>query len=261
MKPPQQVNSSALQSWFALGVIAAMRAVFRIMEAVGPEKRRPKLRELREKLEAIERDKRRMIERINDDPAAGSELIDELISRHGDPETQQRFTQARAKAQQLRHESDELKAIHQEAGENTAMAIEGYEQYLQTHPDSQLAYMYLGGAFERLHDWEASLKAYHEASRLAGNEWASGFAVCLQIGMVLHHKGDLEAAANQYRQIVATAPRNQQSVVSIAYLYLGNALNDLGNRNDARSAWKKAASRGRVKIVGENAREMLKANP
>jgi tetratricopeptide (TPR) repeat protein len=129
----------------------------------------------------------------------------------------------------MREESDALKAIHTGAGENPAEAIEGYRKYIEAHPNSHLAYSYLGGTLQKAKDWDGSLAAYREAERIAGEEKVVGSTARLQIGKVLQDKGDIEATIAQYRKIIeAVSPENGVSVSS-AYFYLGNALNEQAN--------------------------------
>ena len=250
----------AIQGVFAQALIAFFRTVFRIMELFGPEKRRKKLRELREKMEAIDRDKKDMFDKIARNPRESVDVFDDFISRHGDLQTQQLHAGTRVRIQAMRQEFDALRAIHAQAGENAGAAVGGFRQYVKDHPASQLAYSYLGAALLVAKDWDASLDAYREAERLAGNDQTSSSMARLNIGTVLHRKGDLEAAVAQYQRIVST-PTESDIAIALAYYYLGIVLNEQGQRSAARAAWKRAARRDRTKVLAKKAREMLKAFP
>ena len=253
--------ADALQLRFAQALIATFSRLFRLMEHFGPEKRRRKLREFRARMQVLEQEKRTMLQQIDQNPRDGFGVVDDFINRHADFDTQQQFAEHRLKIRIMQEEGDALQAIRTRSGENTADAIAGYRQYIEAHPNSQLAHSYLGGILQKAQDWDGSLAVYREAERLAGDNRVFGSMARLEIGRVLQGKGDLEAAVAQYRSLIAAAATESEIAVNAAYLCLGNALLALGKRSEARAAWKQAAKRDSTKILAEKAREMLKANP
>ena len=258
--------------WLIQVFIRCFRIWFRFLERYGPKKRRSKLREFRTKMDSIEKDKREVLDKI--DNAQGwskFDAVDEFTSRHISLKDRTRHDQMRLEIQQIREESEALTAIRTQCGEDIAQAIEGYKQYIELHPDSSSADVYLGSALKKAKDWDTSLEAYRESERLSAdkNVFASEFGtnktsapiVKLLIGSVMEEKGDLTAAIAQYRSIVDGAVDYHAVIVCYAWVHLGNALNEQGNRPEARAAWKQAAKCDEISAVAAHAKELLKANP
>ena len=248
--------------WLAQAIIVVFRFFFRILEVVGPENRRARLREFREKLDQIKRECDVAVAKINNGRNfEGIEAVYELADRYGSPEDRQKNQEELIRLRAMRLESESLKAIHQQAGEDKAAAVEGYRKYIEGHPDSSLAHSYLGGALKKLGDLYGSLGAYREALRLAEKPSVTEAMACLNIGQVLQAKGELEEAVSLYRRVIDDPSLDIGIARCFAYLYLGNALHAQGELDQARSAWKMAAKLDTTKVIAKPVREMLKANP
>jgi tetratricopeptide (TPR) repeat protein len=250
----------AIQLGFAQALVAFFRGGLRLLELFGPQKRRNGLRELREKMEAIDRDKREILVAIARDPHQGLAALDRLRDRYPGLLRRGDIAELRVKRDAVRDESEAMRKIRERAGENSHEAARGYTEYLASHPTSHLGYSCLGSALLKLEDWEASLDAYREAERLAADSPLLADLARLNIGKALHQKGDLDSAAAQFQGIITT-PAERDVTIGLAYYYLGNVLNAQGNRADARTAWKAAAKYDRTKTLAPKIKEMLRENP
>lgn len=250
-----------LPTWCAETIVTVFRAVFRVVECFAFGKSRDKLRELRKKLQAIDQDRRMMLQQIEHNPDGASELIDSFLARHADHHTRQMLSDDRAKIRKLRDEGAELRAIRDQEGANTAEAVASYRRYIEANPTSYLAYLYLGAALKVSGDLNGALAAYREAERHSEGTLASAATSRLNIGLVLEEMGELEAAADQFRRIIENEPSEYDASIAAAYYYLASILNKQGNRKEARAAWKQVVKRDKTKALAARARDMLKSHP
>jgi tetratricopeptide (TPR) repeat protein len=80
------------------------------------------------------------------------------------------------------------------------------------------------------------------------------------MGKVFQDKGDVQAAIREFKRIINDASPETESEVCLAFLSLGDALNEIGERGESRIAWKEAIRWDAYKIVAKKAKERLKAN-
>ena len=107
---------------------------------------------------------------------------------------------------------------------------------------------------------EGSIAAYQQAIQLAGEASGPANNARLLMGRGFQDKGDLEAAIRELRRIIADASSETEMEVCPAYLSLGDAFNEIGERGEARTAWKEAMKWDAYKIVAKKTKEQLKAN-
>lgn len=248
-------------SWFGQGLIAFIRVVFRALELVGPKNRRPRLREFREKVEGINRERDAIVSQMRG--GATLSTIGSLDDRFGPflkPEDRAGLQETAANTRARRVEIETLRDITVQAGEDKALAVSGYRAYVQSHPASPLGFSWLSAALKKAGDLEGSAAALREAIQIAGGSSIPGTSARLHLGAVLEEMGDADAAIAEFRSIIAEASSSTEVFVSMAYLSLGNALNARGDRSDARAAWKRAIKWDRTKILAKQARKQLAAN-
>jgi len=256
----RDVSGSAML-WFGEAVIALCGLLLPVLELLAPVHKKPRVRLLREQFRAMNRERKALLREVERDPAQAVEVVDEFMARHGDAESRASFEEAQASIRAIRQEGEELQRIAREAGEDVRLAADGFREYISTHGDSHLAYSYLGGALQRLGEWEDCITAYRDAIRLAGAGTMSGVSSRVTLGQALCAKGDVEAAIAELRSVIEEAPPEGECLIPLAYLVLGNALNTQGRRGDAHAAWKQAIRKDRTGIVARQARQMRKANP
>ena len=244
--------------------IGMLRFGFRLWEPFAPPAKQQKLRALREEMAAIEQDKNHLLR--NMDGASGEEImdmVDAFQARYGgqpSPEMQAFREESRAKIRAVRKESADLKAIIDAQGNDTEDALRELRGYLSEHPTSDGAYTYLGIVHQKRCEWNESIAAFTQAERLADPETPIKVSQ-LRIADVLLEKGDFEAAIAQYQHLINLSPTNEPSLACLAYLRMGNALLALGQKKEARAAWKNAIRHDFANIVGKEARQKLKENP
>ncbi len=266
-------TTAAFQLLFATTLILCSRVLFRFMEMFGLKRHPRKLRAFREKMQAMEQAKNSLTEQIRTDPGWDNlDAMEDFVSHHTDSQSQPGINAILQKLRAMRQEHELLQAIRTEAGEDIEKAAEGYRKYIATHPHSHYAYAYLGLALKKATEWDASIKAfreaerlgfeyYREAERIMGTENVAGSRVQLEIGKVLHEKGDIDAAIVQYRQVISLTRPISEASVSKAFYFLGKSLNEQGKRREARAAWKQAAKLDSSKVIARKAKELLDANP
>ena len=161
----------------------------------------------------------------------------------------------------MRQESETLYGIRKDAGEDLAAAVHGYQEYIEAHPASSSAHSYLAGVLRQMGDLEGSLNRHYAALRLAKSGSIRCASIRFQVGEVLRQKGETELAAAEFRAIIEEATLETKTFVPIVYFTLGNTLNEAGDKQAARDAWKQAIHWDQTGSMGKKAREMLKANP
>ena len=248
--------------WFAQALVVFFRVLFRCLELLGPKEQRLRLRQLREKMDAINRDRDAVMSQMQSgDVFGGLEAIEESLGHHATPEDRAGLQETARQVRAIRQESETLRNVARRAGEDRELAVAGYRDYVREHPDSHAGFSYLGGALRRAGDLDGSLGAYQEAILLAGSDSIPGNSARLQLGMVLQEKGDIEAGIAEFQRIIDNATPTTEAYVCLAFLSMGSALNEMGRRSEARAAWKQAIKWDRTKIAAKQAREMLAANP
>jgi tetratricopeptide (TPR) repeat protein len=248
--------------WSAQLIITIFRAIFRILEHIGPRNRRERLRQLRGKLDAIAFDGNAAIKQIQiGNVFEGLIGLTERFSKYGSSEDQAGMQATSANLRAMRQEMETLKAIYAKAGENKSLAIAGFQEYIKAYPQSHSAYSYLGIARNQMDDVEGSIAAYQEAIRLAGENSLPAASSRLQLGEVLRQKVDKQAGIVEFRRVIDEATPTTESMVCLAYLHLGSALNEIGERQEARSAWYQAIKWDNSRFIAKKARELLQQNP
>lgn len=246
--------------WFAQALIAFLRVIFRGIEVVSPPLKRQRLRELREKMEAINHGKDQVLTQIQTGSVFdGIETMNLLLMKHASPEDREQYQTDMAESRAKKLESEALQAIRRQAGDATDLAVEGFRKYLDSYPDSALAFSYLGTALKQMGEFKGSEEAYRETIRLAGDNTIAGGNAHIAIGEVLQSKGDFSGAISEFKHVIDNASESSQIIVSIAFLHLGNTLHETGKRDEARAAWKEAIKWDTTGVIAKKVREQLKA--
>ena len=247
--------------WFARGIISFFRMFFRGLEFVSLPERRLRLRRLREKMDGLTKGGKGAIDLIQKGQFyAGVDVMSDTVARFGGSDDKESFEETRINIQEVREESIALQAIHCEAGEDKLLAVQNFRKYLEDRPDSHWGYAYLGGALRQTGDMEGSIAAYQQAIRLAGETSGPASNARLLMGKVFQDKGDVQAAIREFKRIIAGASPETEYEICLAFLSLGDAYNEIGERGEARTAWKEAIKWDAYKIVAKKAKEKLKAN-
>ncbi len=247
--------------WFARGTIFFFRVFFRGLEFVSLPKSRRRLRQLRENMDGITKGGKGAIDQIQKGQFyAGVDAMSDTVARFGGPDDKEGFEETRTNIEKVRQESSALQAIHREAGEDKLLAVQNFRKYLEQRPDSHWGYSYLAGALRQSGDMEGSIAAYQQAIQLAGEALGPANNARLLMGKVFQDKGDVQAAIWEFERIIADASPQTEGEVCLAFLSLGDALNEIGERAEARIAWKEAIKWDAYRIVAKKAKERLKAN-
>ena len=246
--------------WSVQAVIAVFRAVSRVFELIGPPKRRQRLRRLKERLDALEQDKRQILSQIKaGNVRGGLEAVDALRVRYAKPDEQEELQQQLAGPRKTWQESDALQAIALQAGKDKALAVEGYRKYVSENPDSASGFSYLGGFLKQIGDTGGSIAAHKEVLRLAGDNSLKGSMARLHIGEVYMSCGDIPSAIGEFQHIIDNAAPETRSTVCLVYLYLGDAYLASDDKPKAIEAWKQAIQWDSTQIMAKKAREKIKA--
>jgi len=247
--------------WFARGIIFFFRVFFRGLEFVSLPEQRQRLRQLREKMDGISKGGKVAIDQIQKGQFyAGVDAMSDAVARFGGPDDKEGFEETRTGILKVREESNALQAIHREAGEDKLLAVQNFRKYLEDRPDSHWGYAYLGGALRQAGDLEGSIAAYQQVIQLAEEGSKPADNARLLMGKVFQDKGDVQAAIREFKRIINDASPETESEVCLAFLSLGDALNEIGERGESRIAWKEAIRWDAYKIVAKKAKERLKAN-
>lgn len=242
--------------------IAICRVGFRCMEFIGPPKRRQKMRQFREKMRAIEEEKNTVLQKIKTGKSwEGSDAVPEMAARHSWPEDSAQVRGSQAYLRAIREESDALQSIGKDSDGDKSLAAQGFRDYIAAHPNSHMARSYLGGTLEQIGDLDGCIREYRESIRLAGNDSIPGAASRLRLGEVLRQKGETEAAINEFRSIIEEASIRTKMLVCMAFYQLGISLDQVGERKEARAAWKQAIQWDETKVIAKKAQELLQSNP
>ena len=99
--------------WLVQAIITTSRGVFRIQELFAEPRKREKLRKFREKMSALEADKKEVLHRLKNDPKFGALEAMNLLLEHnkGDDEIRAGFEESRDQLQAVRRVSQELQDI------------------------------------------------------------------------------------------------------------------------------------------------------
>jgi len=254
-------NSQAPSLWLVQAIIITFRIVFRVQEVFASPRRRERFRQFREKISAIETDKREVLHRLKNESGFGSlEATNLFLERHGDDaETRASLEESRDRLQAMRQVSDELQSIHRKAEGNWEKAASDYRAYLEQHPDTRLAYSYLGAALQRAGDLNGSIVAFQEALRLS-QDGPLAASTRIRIGDVLREKGDWEGAAAGFYSVINDNAKELGSFKGLAYYSLGVTLEEAGDRTGAKAAWKQAIKWNRTQKIAPKAREKIAAS-
>lgn len=162
----QKAEKSTMR--FARTVIVLFSVVMRCLELFGSPKRRQRRQQFREQLQALKSEETALLDKIkNSKGFEGIEAVYEFQKQHSRPEDDQELAVNYAGFRAMRQESETLCDIRQNAGKDLAAAVQGYREYITSHPESSSAYSYLAGVLQQTGDLEDSLRQYHEALRLA----------------------------------------------------------------------------------------------
>lgn len=243
-------------------VIVLFSAVMRCLELFGSPKRRQKRRQFRETIQELKAEEKTLLHTVkNAKGFDGLEAIYEMRARHSRFEDDKELADDYAGFQAARQESETLYGIRQDAGEDLAAVAQGYRDYIAAHPESSSAHSYLAGVIQQMGDLEGSLSQYREAQNLAKNGSIRCASARLQVGEVLRKKGETDLAVAEFQAIIAEATLETKALVPMVYFYLGNTLNEAGDKQGARDVWKQTVQWDKTGTAGKKAREMLKANP
>lgn len=251
---------------FARVAIVLSSAIVRCLELFGSPKRRQKRRQFREKIQGLKAEEKTL--RYTVDSAFknakgfdGIEAVYEFRARHSGVEDDKELADDYAGFRAMRQESETLYGIRKDAGKDLAAAAESYRDYITAHPESSSAHSYLAGVLQQSGDLEGSLSQYREAQNLAGGNSIGFVSARLQVGEVLRKRGETDLAVAEFQAIIDEATMQTKALVPMAYCYLGDTLNEAGDRQAARDAWKQVVQWDKSGRMGKKAQERLKANP
>lgn len=239
--------------------VSVFRAIARVAELGGSPKRQRRLRQFRERMNSLDRDKQQLFRQIQSgDVRGGLEELDAMLLRYARPEERTELEERQLKSKEMWQELDALKAIASQAGENKRLAVEGYQEYVKLHPDSSRGYSYLAGFLKKVGDPSGSLRAYQEALRLVDENSLEGTMVRLNIGKVHLDTGSIEAAIQEFQFIIDHVAPQTRTTVCMAYLTLGDAHVRDADKGKAKEAWKMAIQWDETKTFAKQAQERLK---
>jgi tetratricopeptide (TPR) repeat protein len=218
-------------------------------------------RTLQQKIREVETECRTALQRIEQgDSSELLAVLEEVALKFGGREQREAIQETRARITAMQEESDALQRIRQDAGADHDEAVHGYEEYLRRHPESSLAYLYLGGALEKAGDWEGCIAAYRQLVGLADST-SELLAARMQLGHALHRKGELSDAVTELRRAIECGTGDHETLLAPVYLYLGDALHDQGDLNGARAAWQEVTRTDTAGFAGEEAERRLQGLP
>ncbi len=251
-------SSGNISLWFAYTLVAALRSVFRVQEFFAVGKKRERLAEFREKMDIIARERDATLKKIEQGYGSSTvEMMEASTKRHGDSQTRSEMDAFYTEIRAIHDEGKTLQGIVRATGDDKALAIEGLREFLYAHPESVLAYSYLGGCLSQTGDLEGSLAAYRQSELLAGADPIHGPSARRHIGEVLLAKGETDAAIGEFRRLIEDASPKNEYMICYDYLYLGNSLEQKGDSANARVAWKQAVKWGKTNTVAKLAQEKL----
>ncbi len=243
-------------------VIAVSRVVCRCLEFIGPAKRRQKMRQFREKMRAIDEEKHTVLQNIKTGKSwEGIDAVQEMAARYSSPEGSAQVRGSQAWLRAIHEESDALQSIRKASDGDKVLAAQGFRDYIAAHPNSHRAHSYLGGTLEQIGDLDGGIREYRESIRLAGSDSIPGMSSRLRLGEALRAKGETKAAINEFKSIIAEATIKTEMLVCMAFYQLGITLNEVGERKEARAAWKQAIQWDETKVIAKKAQELLQTNP
>src|SRR5688572_3111632 len=120
-----------------------------------------------------------------------------------------------------KRETEFLKTIQRETGENFPAAVERYRAFLQEHPDSRLGRTFLAGTLRLLGKWDEALEVLSELQQLERAEPSpnpNDLTTRLSIGQVLYDKGEFDSAIAEFESLLAEPPKVARHLHGIIYL-------------------------------------------
>jgi tetratricopeptide (TPR) repeat protein len=232
-------------------LLVALPKIVPLMDSTGSP-RNQRIQDFREKMDV----KKALLRDIDAGKLTAGEVNDRLAGLM-DPESRAEHEASLAPVRAIGQECEELKRITIEAGDDKAMAAEGYREYLTAHPDSHLGYSFLAGALQATGNLDDNLTAYREAIRLAGSLSLPGLLARVRLGLALSAKGEKGMAIAEFRGVIDDTGPGHEVVISLAYLSLGDALLGIGSRREARTALKQAIKWDSTGALADKARTLL----
>jgi len=239
---------------FAQGLIKVLRVGFRVEEAFAPPKRQAKLREFREKMTAMERDKQEVLAATDSREQIGTDAMydamEKFTTKYGSPESVTIVQEGREQLQAMRSSMDaegerlkELKAKHEG---NPTGAVAAFRAYVEAHPDTELGHSSLVGALRESGKYDAAIQVCEQ--RIADAEQGSSdirerirvYTQKLAIGSLLIEKGDAIRAVAHIEAVIKNASGDDRILAASTYLMLGEAYCKGGNIVAAKKAWNDA---------------------
>jgi uncharacterized protein YdiU (UPF0061 family) len=119
--------------WQANALVATLRVFFRVKEFTAPPQKKARLRAFREQMQAVKRDERAALKRIDGcEPSEVMKVMDDLLERHGMTEEREEHAEFVRSIQRVEQEHQALQQLRQEAGDDKAAATEGTRLYRDT---------------------------------------------------------------------------------------------------------------------------------
>lgn len=255
--------------FFAQELIGLLRGLFRVRETFAPPEKQAKLRQFREQMEGIEREKNELLRELDTTIGSGkSDRMEDLLDRmhefgqkQGSPRDDSEWQVQRAKMRSRCAEIDALSAINKSVGEDHLQAIDAFEEYIRANPDSSSAYSWLAAHLTKNGDYDAAITAYETAIRLHPDEltrYATVMTAKKSIAEVQFLKGNTSAAIHSYQEAIAAVPEEHSTLKSIPYFGLGHLYEKIGKIAEAKAAWKKAAAHDDTGSIRAEAQKQLK---
>lgn len=240
--------------FFAQGLIGLLRGFFRVRETFAPPEKQAKLRQFREQMEGMEREKNELLRELDNANDSGKsdrigdalDKLHEFGQKHGGPHDDAEWQAQRARMRTRRAENDALIAINKSAGEDNLQAIAAFQAYINANPDSDSAYSWLAGRLTKNRDYDAAITAYETAIRLHPGDHTRYVMVMTaknSIAEVQFLKGNTSAAIQAFQAAIDSVPEHNSTLKSIPYLGLGNLYEKIGKIAEAKAAWKKRLHR------------------
>lgn len=240
--------------WIIEAISALVSAWLAAAEALSTPSQRQRARRTRVQWREIRREHHLRLARIeSSNPTELPQVIEELLG-HPDWSSTQLASETRSKLRRLNEDDEALRAIAAATHGDAVTAADAFRAYLAAHPDSSLVRVRLARELERLGDLEGSIDVHRDTRRRAATPNLRTFS-SVEIGRLHTLRGEHAESVAELRGVLAAA--DERLLRPLAYFYLGQALNALGDLPGARHAWKQAARLDRSGALRSEARKLI----
>lgn len=257
IRPPKRRFPFEPTLFLARLIVTCFRGVFRVLEVFGRRDRRPKYRQFRKQMEAIEAEKRRLLATVGERDALKSvRAMREMLAKFDGPDSEQvRSTDGLIdRLEEMRAESAALQAIRNDSAGDIEAEIRGIREYLARHAESSLAHTYLGMALAKRGLYSESVDAFRRAAELSDGG-PSYYNARQQVAMALHKSGDSDAGIRELEDLIGRTPPGDGTLLGLSYYHLGLILRETGQEWRAQQAWKQAVKHNRTGTLKEAIRK------